>query len=86
MFKAMLFRMPALLYAIAVKRYFLSSLKGGVTTLPADFLVDENGVIDSIYYGKDSGDHLPIDKIKAFSLGVVEVIYHHFLTNSKCNY
>jgi len=30
------------------------------------FLVDENGVIDSIYYGKDGGDHLSFDKIKAF--------------------
>jgi len=66
MFKAMLFRMPTLLYAMAVKRYFPSSLKGSVTTLPADFLGDENGVIDSIYYGKDSGDHLSFDKIKAF--------------------
>ncbi|NOR70209.1 MAG: redoxin domain-containing protein [Methylomarinum sp.] len=67
MFKAMLFRMPTLLYAMAVKGYFPSSLKGSVTTLPADFLVDEDGAIDSIYYGKDSGDNMSFDKIKAFA-------------------
>ena len=67
MFKAMLLRMPTLLYAMLVKRYFPSSIKGNMTTLPADFLVDENGIIDSIYYGKDSGDHIPFDRIKAFS-------------------
>ena len=67
MFKAMLFRMPTLLYAMAVKGYFPSSLKGSVTTLPADFLVDEDGAIATIYYGKDSGDHLSFDKIKAFA-------------------
>jgi len=66
-FKAMLFRMPTLLYAMFVKRVFPLSIKGKVTTLPADFLVDEQGVIDSIYYGKDSGDHLSIDSVKAFA-------------------
>ena len=67
MFKAMLFRMPTLLHAMVVKRYFPFSLNGSVTTLPADFLVDENGVIETIYYGKDSGDHMPFEQVKAFS-------------------
>lgn len=26
--------------------------------LPADFLINENGIIDYAYYGKDMGDHL----------------------------
>ena len=69
-FKAMLFRMPILLYAILMKRYFPTSLKGSVTTLPTDFLVDENGVIDTISYGKDSGDHMPFERIKAFSVNL----------------
>lgn len=65
--KAMLFRMPALLYALFVKGYFPSSIQGKITTLPADILVDEHGVIVSIYHGKDSGDHLPFDRIKTFA-------------------
>ena len=67
MFKAMFFRMPTLLYAMLVKGYFPSSIKGKVTTLPADFLVDEHGIITLIYYGKDSGDHLLFDQVKGFS-------------------
>jgi len=67
MFKAMFFRMPTLFTAMFVKGYFPSSIKGKMTTLPADFLVDEQGIIDSIYYGKDSGDHLSIDSIKVFA-------------------
>ncbi len=68
-FKAMLFRMPTLLYAMLVKRYFPTSIKGSLTTLPADILVDEHGLVAEIYHGKDSGDHLPFEKIKAFAAG-----------------
>ena len=67
MFKAMLFRMPTLLFAMMVKRYFPSSFKGSITTLPADFMIDEKGIVDSIYYGKDSGDHTPFERVKAFA-------------------
>ena len=28
---------------------------------------NENGIIDSVYYGKDSGSHLPFDRVKAFA-------------------
>jgi peroxiredoxin len=66
--KAMFFRMPTLLYAMFVKGYLPSSIKGNMTTLPADILVDENGVIRAIYQGNDSADHLPFEKIKAFSM------------------
>ncbi|MGR9117157.1 MAG: redoxin domain-containing protein [Gammaproteobacteria bacterium] len=68
--KAMLFRMPTLLYAMLIKRYFPTSIQGKLTTLPADILVDENGLIASIYHGKDSGDHLPFDRVKSFAAGV----------------
>jgi len=32
-------------------------------TLPADFLIDENGQIIEAYYGKDFGDHLDVNTI-----------------------
>lgn len=35
--------------------------------MPADFLVDENGIIRVAYYGKDEGDHIPFEEIKAFA-------------------
>jgi len=67
MFKAMFFRMSTLLYAMIVKGYFPIVIKGKITMLPADFLVDEYGIINSIDYGKDAGDHLPFDRVKAFA-------------------
>ena len=35
--------------------------------MPVDILVDENGIVQNAYYGKDEGDHLEFDKIKEFS-------------------
>lgn len=67
MFKGMLTRMPSLLRAMFVNGYVPWLIKGSMTTMPADFLVDENGVIQTAYYGKDEGDHLPFERVKAFS-------------------
>lgn len=36
---------------------------GNLTRLPADFIVDENGIIKVVYYGTNIGDHLPITEI-----------------------
>lgn len=37
------------------------------TSLTADFLVDDAGVIVDAYYGKDEGDHLPLSEVIAFA-------------------
>jgi peroxiredoxin Q/BCP len=66
--KGMLFRMPRMLYGMFVKGYLPLSIKGSMTTMPADFLIDKNGIIQRAYYGKDEGDHLPFEQVKAFSL------------------
>jgi len=65
--KSMIFKLPTLLYAMLIKGYFPRSLQGKMTTLPADFLVDEKGIIQTIYYAKGSADHLRFEKVKAFS-------------------
>jgi peroxiredoxin Q/BCP len=44
------------------------SIKGSITTMPADFLIDRDAIIQVAYYGKDEGDHLPLDLVKKFSL------------------
>ena len=64
--KGMLFKMPRLLKGM-FKGYVPLVIKGSLTTMPADFLIDRNGVIQTAYYGKDEGDHLPIDLVKEFS-------------------
>jgi len=65
--KGMILRMPLLLYAMFVKGYVPLTIKGSMTTMPADFLVDDQGIIQIAHYGKDEGDHLPFEKVKAFA-------------------
>lgn len=69
MFTGMLKRMPSLLHAMFVKGYWPTSPGGSVTSMPADFLIDEAGVIRTAYYGRDEGDHLPFERIRDFARG-----------------
>lgn len=36
---------------------------GTISRIPADFIIDENGVITITYYGTNIGDHLALNKI-----------------------
>lgn len=65
--KGMIMRMPTLIKGM-FKGYIPTSFKGSLTTMPADFLIDREGIIQVAYYGEDEGDHLPFDKVKEFSL------------------
>ncbi len=67
MFKGMFLRMPTLIKGM-MKGYIPFPIKGSMTTMPADFLIDRNGIIQVAYYGKDEGDHLPFEKVLEFSL------------------
>ncbi len=64
--KGMLFRLPTLLKGM-LRGYIPIIIKGSLITMPADFLVDRDGIIQQVYYGKDEGDHLPFDQVKEFS-------------------
>ncbi|MGD8380362.1 MAG: peroxiredoxin family protein [Gammaproteobacteria bacterium] len=62
--KALVFRMPRILRGIAL---------GGrprrnphVKLVPADFLLDENGEVQEIWYGRNTSDHIPLERIDAF--------------------
>lgn len=65
LFKALAFRMPRILGGIAT---------GGrprpnphVRLVPADFLIDEDGRIAESWYGRDTSDHLPLERVQAFA-------------------
>ena len=61
LFKALI--TPSRIINALTSRFFsLHSLKDK-PVIPADFLIDENQDIYKAYYGKDFGDHLPIDEI-----------------------
>lgn len=65
--KAVVFRMPTLLHAMFGKGYLPLRMTGSLTTMPADFLVDGDGIIRVAHYGRDEGDHLPLDVIVGFA-------------------
>ncbi|MCM2306730.1 MAG: redoxin domain-containing protein [Sulfuritalea sp.] len=67
MLKGMFLRMPTMLHAMFAKGYIPTRIKGSMTTMPADFLVDASGIIRHAYYGKDEGDHLPFEEVKRFA-------------------
>lgn len=67
--KAALLRFPSVLEGVLLRGYLPTSFQGHLATLPADFLVDERGVIRQAYYGQDIGDHLPFEQVKVFALG-----------------
>lgn len=46
-----------------------------VTVLPADFLIGPDLIVQTAYYGKDIGDHLPIEEVERFvGAGKVEAV------------
>jgi len=40
-----------------------------MSTLPVDILIDEDGKVVEAHYCKDTVDHMPIDRMIAFSNG-----------------
>ena len=36
--------------------------------MPADFLIDERGVVVETYYGEDASDHIPMERIELFAV------------------
>ena len=65
--KGMILRMPTLIRGMFMG-YVPKTIKGSMTTMPADFLIDKHGIIQAAYYGNDEGDHLSFDQVKEFSL------------------
>ncbi|HPH45524.1 MAG TPA: peroxiredoxin-like family protein [Chryseolinea sp.] len=47
------------------KKLFKKSISqdGHTTTIPSEFMIDENGNLSKVHYGKFVGDHLPIQEL-----------------------
>ena len=43
-------------------------MKGSLTTVPVDILINNEGTIEKVYYGKSTADHLNFEEIKRFAL------------------
>jgi len=62
MLKGVFLRFPTLIKGLYMG-YISFLFKGRMTTMPANFLIDRHGIIQSVYYERDEGDHLPFDQI-----------------------
>lgn len=60
-------KFPRMLKAFS-KGYIPLKIKGSILTVPADILVNERGIIEKVYYGKNTADHLSFEAVKEFSL------------------
>ena len=49
--------------ALFKKHYLPGSVEGEIHRIPADFIVDSDNKILKAYYGKDIGDHLPLEEL-----------------------
>lgn len=68
MLKGMLFRFPTVLKSMS-RGFLPHELSSRMFTMPLSLLVDEQGIIQTIYHGRDDGDHLPLEIIEAFANG-----------------
>lgn len=48
------------------KGFLPGKVEGDMNRIPADFLIDEEGIIRKTFYGKDISDHMPIEDIVTF--------------------
>lgn len=63
--RAMMLRIPRLLAGMRLGSPRLMGRDPNL--LPADFLIDSFGYVRHAYYGRDLGDHLPIDTVRSFA-------------------
>jgi thioredoxin-dependent peroxiredoxin len=51
--------------AMQGKKLFKKSISqdGHTTTIPSEFIIDENGNLSKVHYGRFVGDHLPIQEL-----------------------
>ena len=63
--KGGLLRLPTALKGMMLG-FIPKEISSRLLIMPLSLLIDEQGVIQEIYYGKDEGDHLPLAQVEAF--------------------
>jgi peroxiredoxin len=67
MIKGMTVHSPTILKGM-LKGFVPTEVSRRYLTMPANFLIDETGIIRAAYYGQHEGDHMPLDEVKTFFL------------------
>lgn len=64
--KAWALRLPEIGRSVIGHGFRPGSVEGSIHRVPADFLIDREGTIAMAYYGRDIGDHMPLQQIERF--------------------
>jgi len=67
--KAWAMRLPEIGRSVIGKGFLPGSVEGSIHRVPADFLIDRDGTIAMAYYGRDIGDHVPLEQVESFISG-----------------
>lgn len=59
-------RRPGEIARAFAKGFLPGSMEGEMHRLPADFIIDKEGILLGCYYGHDIGDHLPLPNLEAY--------------------
>lgn len=63
--KGMFLRLPTAIKGL-MRGYIPKEVSSRLMIMPLSLLVDEQGIIQAIYHGKDEGDHMPLAQVEAF--------------------
>ncbi|MEW8237222.1 MAG: hypothetical protein AB2727_03435 [Candidatus Thiodiazotropha taylori] len=59
---------PKVYRAVVANGFLPGSMENEIHRLPADFLIDQSGQLIDVYYGRDIGDHIPLERLFSDSL------------------
>ncbi|HFQ61637.1 MAG TPA: AhpC/TSA family protein [Epsilonproteobacteria bacterium] len=61
--KAWTIKIKQVFVAVLKNHYLPGSVEGEIHRIPADFVVGQDNKILKVFYGKDIGDHLPLEEL-----------------------
>ena len=67
--RAVVTRFPDLLRAVFAEGFLPGTIEGEIQRLPADFLIGPDSRVLHAYYGRDIGDHMPLQYIERYMAG-----------------
>jgi peroxiredoxin len=59
--------LPRVFRAVITKGFIPGTVENEIHRIPADFLIGPDRKLNDVYYGRDIGDHIPLERIFAHS-------------------
>lgn len=62
-FRAWSIGLPKVIRAVIGNRFLPGTVEGDLNRIPADFLINAQGLLIDVHYGLDIGDHIPLSRV-----------------------